>query len=65
MNQLQGFIILLGKDQIIFKDIYTPVVNVKFLWETFQINLSKGEKQAEVRYKHSLYKVLADGLCQN
>ena len=53
MNQLQGFIILLGKDQIIFKDIYTPVVNVKFLWETFQINLSKGEKQAEVRYKHS------------
>ena len=31
MNQLQGFIILLGKDQIIFKDIYTPVVNVKFL----------------------------------
>ena len=63
MNQLYGFIILLGKDQ--FLNIYTLVDNVKFVWETFYFKLSEGEKQAEVRYKPSIYKVLVDSLYQD
>ena len=35
-------------------NIYTPVVNVNFFWETFHIELSKWEKQVEVRYKDSI-----------
>ena len=34
-------------------------------FEKLQISLSKGEKEAEVREKHSIYKVLVDGLCQD
>ena len=45
--------------------MYTPVVNVNFAWETLHIKLSEGEMQALVRYKHSIYKVLVDGLCQD
>ena len=31
----------------------------------FHVKLSDGEKQAEVRYKHSIYKILVYSLCQD
>ena len=41
-----------------FWNMKIPVVNVKFIWETFHIKLCKEGKQGDVRYKHSIRKVL-------
>ena len=38
---------------------------LSFFEKTFHIKLSEGEKQAEVEYKHSIYKVLVYSLCQD
>ena len=38
---------------------------LSFFEKTFHIKLSEREKQAEVEYKHSLYKVLVYSLCQD
>ena len=54
-----------GWDKIRFLNIYSPVVNVKFIWETFHFKLSEVGKQPEVRYKHSIYKVLVYSLFQD
>ena len=45
---------MLGKDQIIFKYIY-PGSQCQVRLRNFS-NLSKGEKQAEVRHKHNIYR---------